>query len=535
MQKFLGRCPRIGRWAIAVSTGAALLAAPSLINPAAAVTPSPFVVDENAPKVLRGVYDPRGAFGDEPGVAIEHIFMPWQEVDWATLRTADSYASSRGRELLISIEPWSWSSTSHPSNQEHLTAIRQGGFDSDIQAFCQATEGLESRVTIRWGHEMDDVSGRYAWAGLQPEEYIGAYRHFVDECRRVSPDAVFMWSPKGEATLAGYYPGDGYVDFVGITVFGLQAYDREKFNRDRSFSEHLSERYDRAAAFGKPVIVAELGFNGDANYMEAWAEEVACTDDEFPLLRGLVYFNEVETHAWPENFGKPDWRVSPDFLNRSCRKESAQYLQPLTEEDPIMSVGSIASTTFAALVISAPAAMADTVPEVAAQAMPVAAVEGAAEAMPVAATDAAPQAQPADAVEAAAKARPMTAVELVQVYGGKSWMWSDGAGYLAPDRRFLAWSGAGDTATYASGRWLVTDAGRMCFKAVWEYDGGSSPALTCFSHRKDGSTIYQRKEPAGEWYVFRHSDASVESEYKKLQKGDAVTANLSLVQAQLRR
>jgi beta-mannanase len=136
------------------------------------------------PKVTLGVYDPHGTFGDSTEVAIEHIFMPWKEVDWETLRAADQYAASRGRELLISVEPWSWSGKNSLRKETLAEAIALGEFDPEIDSFCQAAGSLASRVTIRWGHEMDDTADRYTWSGLSPESYVNAYRYFVGQCRK---------------------------------------------------------------------------------------------------------------------------------------------------------------------------------------------------------------------------------------------------------------------------------------------------------------------------------------------------------------
>ncbi len=73
-----------------------------------------------------------------------------------------------------------------------------------------------------------------------------------------------MWSPLGDEGMEAYYPGDDYVDLVGITVFGLQTWDRAKYGDDRSFEDVFAPRYERAASFGKPVVVAELGYVGAA-------------------------------------------------------------------------------------------------------------------------------------------------------------------------------------------------------------------------------------------------------------------------------
>jgi beta-mannanase len=168
---------------------------------------------------------------------------------------------------LISVEPWSWSGKNSLTKETLAEAIALGEFDPEIDSFCQATGSLASRATIRWGHEMDDTADRYTWSGLAPETYVKAYRYFVSQCRKSAPRASFMWSPKGEPNAASYYPGDEYVDSVGISVFGLQPYDREELGRDRGFRDAMRERYDRVAGLGKPVVAAEFGFNGDASYL----------------------------------------------------------------------------------------------------------------------------------------------------------------------------------------------------------------------------------------------------------------------------
>ena len=126
--------------------------------------------------------------------------------------------------MLISVEPWSWSGNNPIIRDDEVTAILNGKFDPEIDTLCTTVNGLQSKVTIRFAHEMDDTSARYAWSGLEPKRYISAYRYFVDRCRKTASNALFMWSPRGEPTLASYYPGGNYVDFgrhLGFRVAGL--------------------------------------------------------------------------------------------------------------------------------------------------------------------------------------------------------------------------------------------------------------------------------------------------------------------------
>ncbi|RCW80859.1 DUF995 domain-containing protein [Phyllobacterium bourgognense] len=132
-----------------------------------------------------------------------------------------------------------------------------------------------------------------------------------------------------------------------------------------------------------------------------------------------------------------------------------------------------------------------------------------------------------------AMSEPLTSKDLVKLYGNHSWIWKDGAGYFAvKQREFKAWTGEG-AGSYGTGHWFVTDPGKLCFKAMWYAKTGKADALTCFSHRKKGNTIFQKREPNGEWYAFKTSPGSASDEYRKVQAGDYATARFDRMRTKL--
>jgi beta-mannanase len=262
-----------------------------------------------------GVYDPHADFSSDASVKIEHLFMPWQDVDLATLAAADVYARERGRSLLITVEPWSWSENKRIKSDALLRGILAGHYDGNISAICGAANKLQAPTTIRWAQEMEDTTGRFSWAGWAPADYKATYRKFVDECRTVAHNVKFMWSPMGMPTLDKYYPGDDVVDSVGLTVFGLQKFDRDNFGRDRTFAEILKPGYDIASRFDKPIYVAELGYVGNRDYVRNWASSVLQRYPQFSKLAGIVYFDDKEISPWPGNYGLPNWRVTSNVVN----------------------------------------------------------------------------------------------------------------------------------------------------------------------------------------------------------------------------
>jgi endoglucanase len=256
-----------------------------------------------------GVYDPAAAFSATPGLAIEHVYLPLVGVDLESLREAGSYAASRNRDLLITVEPWSWDGRWNIANEEAIAQLVAGEFDKQIVSLCRATATLPTPVIIRWGHEMDAKTQRYAWTLLPPEDYIAGYRHFVSLCRQQALQARFMWSPLGEPDLGDYYPGDDVVDVIGFSVFALQQYELDMHKKARNVGDIARERYDLVIDYKKPVYIAELGCEGDTAYVEECIQQFRSLGETLPELAAIVYFNDVEPAAWPLDYGKPDWRL----------------------------------------------------------------------------------------------------------------------------------------------------------------------------------------------------------------------------------
>lgn len=65
------------------------------------------------------------------------------------------------------------------------------------------------------------------------------------------------------------------------------------------------------------------------------------------------------------------------------------------------------------------------------------------------------------------------------------------------------------------------------------YQKGVFPAETCFEHRIGDGSIYQRREPDGTWYVFRHDPMQDGDEAQKLVSADLVSAHREEMKAAL--
>ncbi|MBO6602094.1 MULTISPECIES: glycoside hydrolase family 26 protein [Paracoccaceae] len=273
-----------------------------------AVTPMAFAAPPG--DLPFGVYDPNGEFTDDPDVQIEHLFLPWEDVFLPSLDLADIYARDRNRSVLVTIEPWTWTRDERNSPEVLIAGINEGAYDENMATICAVLNTFSSPVTVRWGQEMEDRSGQFIWAAWEPEVFIAAYQRMVTVCRAAAQDIDYMWSPLGLTGFENYYPGDDYVDVVGLSVFGLQAWEQEILGEEQRFRDILAPRYERALQFGKPIVVAELGFRGDVEYVTRWMNDVRQDIADFPALEAVIYFNQTEVYPWPDDFGLPDWRFS---------------------------------------------------------------------------------------------------------------------------------------------------------------------------------------------------------------------------------
>lgn len=267
-----------------------------------------------------GCYDPYGDFSEDSRVATEHLFLPWEDVELSSLSFADEYALARGRNVLVTVEPWSWAKDWNVTSPELRDLILSGRRDANMRAITEVLATFRSPVIIRWAQEMDNPFNRFTWSDWRPSDYVEAFQRMCAIVREVMPSARMMWSPRGEKTLHPFYPGDENVDLVGLTVFGLEGYDRRVHGHATTFAEAVRQGYELTSVYEKPIWVAELGYAGSPDYVASWVENVTAPHSQYPLLEEVVYFNDREVWEWPYDLGFPDWRVIQEASSYPVRR-----------------------------------------------------------------------------------------------------------------------------------------------------------------------------------------------------------------------
>ncbi len=266
-----------------------------------------WLFDPERSGVTFGAYDPSRQLSEISG--LNHFFVAWNADENGGVPVdaiRQSYAD--GKPVLLTIEPWPLNGH---SSDTLLTDIAGGVYDPVIQHIDSTLKSLQQPILIRFGHEMD-MQGLYPWSQGNPDAYIAAYQHVVDLTRADGvANVVWVWSPGGAVDSLSFYPGDRYVDYVGVSILEYTRWELEiaKVSEPRPLSTLIQEKYELLAPLGKPMILAEVGIDLDPAMKLNRVREMILALPSFPKIRAVVYFNNTN----PPNVmstDQPLWTLS---------------------------------------------------------------------------------------------------------------------------------------------------------------------------------------------------------------------------------
>ena len=164
-----------------------------------------------------------------------------------------------------------------PDENYTMQNILAGNFDSQLTQWAIDASNLNFPILVEFGTE---VNGNwFPWNGEfnggnetsygdpnladGPERFRDAYRHIIDICNANGADNITWFfhvdaysSPETDWNIMeNYYPGDNYIDWLGLSVYGPQEAGEEY----QSFSEIMDDAYPSLANLSnKPIAILEF-------------------------------------------------------------------------------------------------------------------------------------------------------------------------------------------------------------------------------------------------------------------------------------
>ncbi len=151
------------------------------------------------------------------------------------------------------------------SSTGHDDEVAAGQFDAEIRQIAAILADEDRPVFFRPGFEFNGV-----WNNYSPESYVAAFRRIHDLfLEEGAEDVIFVWNYHPAGNVAPYmefYPGDAFVDWWGVNLFG-RAFVAPQAGNVQAFIAN-------ARARGKPVMIPESIPHKffDMQSLETWDE-----------------------------------------------------------------------------------------------------------------------------------------------------------------------------------------------------------------------------------------------------------------------
>ena len=210
-----------------------------------------------------------------------------------------------------------------------LPKIIAGDFDAYLTQYAKDIASTGLPLAIRLDHEMNGVW--YPWAeqtgsgapinGNNVGDYVKMWQHVHDvfEANGANQYVIWVWAPnivnnlpaanQGTDFLRSLYPGDAYVDWVGVSGYQRPPY---KADNDATFSYTFDRTLNQLREItDKKILLAEVGASEVGGTKPAWVTsffegfDPGRNDD----VIGFAWFNLAVTTYVDGQLATNDWRV----------------------------------------------------------------------------------------------------------------------------------------------------------------------------------------------------------------------------------
>ena len=222
---------------------------------------------------------------------------------------SSSMGSSTQKTLLVFWEP----STGYDD-------VIAGTFDTQIQAFAAAAKSYGQPVILVPFEEpnLNEEVWGFSQGDNTPLKFIKAWQH-VHDYFADAPNVKFAFDINNisvpnepDNSAASFYPGDAYVDYVGVDGFNMLNDGDQWQTPEQVFGPALAS----LAPFNKPVYIFSVSSAEDPRKAQ-WTTDFFSWLKANPQIKGFVWFNTNKER---------DWRVDSDPASLSAFQQGLKQL-----------------------------------------------------------------------------------------------------------------------------------------------------------------------------------------------------------------
>ncbi|MBM7614477.1 stalk domain-containing protein [Alkaliphilus hydrothermalis] len=149
--------------------------------------------------------------------------------------------------------------------------------DETLRSFAKLAKEAEVPIFLRFNSEMN--GDWVPWHG-NPKKYIEKFRLVSKVMKEDAPNVVMVWAPNSvpEKNILEYYPGDDYVDWVGVNLYSVKFFNGDPNQpADQVNPLDLLDFVYKNFAARKPIQISEYAATHYSTAGDTDATEFAIT------------------------------------------------------------------------------------------------------------------------------------------------------------------------------------------------------------------------------------------------------------------
>lgn len=195
-------------------------------------------------------------------------------------------------------------------NASVIYDILDGRYDDYLAEYAQGLKEFNHPILFRLNNEMN---GDWCWysayyTNKDAELYVALWRYLHDKFSEAGVDnLIWVWNPhdvsrpdfKWNHALV-YYPGDEYVDVVGMTGYNTGTYFPGEIWRD--FDDIYRPLYQQySQVFDKPFMLTEFAASSVGGDKVAWTRNMFRQIRQYPNIKLAIWWSGIDY----DNNGQP--------------------------------------------------------------------------------------------------------------------------------------------------------------------------------------------------------------------------------------
>ncbi|MDD4564002.1 MAG: glycosyl hydrolase [Eubacteriales bacterium] len=178
--------------------------------------------------------------------------------------------------------------------------ILDGKYDHFLYAFAKETAQFGHPVLFRFCNEMNGDWCSYSayHTSRDPEMFKELYKYVYKIFNDVNADnVIWVWNPNERSfpdfkwnNELLYYPGDAYVDVIGLTGYNTGTYYKDEVWR--SFSKIYDPIYEKFAHISeKPLMITEFSSSSVGGNKAEWINDMFLSFNKYPRINVAIWWH----------------------------------------------------------------------------------------------------------------------------------------------------------------------------------------------------------------------------------------------------